>query len=525
MGGSFLQSSSAKQVKRLAIDMDISPADRDQVMAFLSQGQGFGYAPASGQIVGILKQMEETMSADLASLTEKENAAIANYNELMAAKEKQINADTAAIENKIERIGNLGVEIETMKADLSDTEESMIEDKKFLADLDKTCATKKEEWDVRCKTRTEELLALTDTVKILNDDDALELFKKTLPGSSLLQTAVSSSEVRKQAIQALAGHNDVKIDLIALAIRGKKVSFDKVIKMIDDMVVLLKQEQQDDDDKKEMCEMQLDKAEDDLKVLETTISDLEKSLADGKEEIATLTDEIAALTKGLADLDKQVEEAMVNRKEENEDYESLMANDAAALEIIGMAKNRLNKFYNPSMYKAEAASFIQVHLHTDKEAPAPPPATWDAYSKKSEESNGVIAMMDSLVADLEKEMQEAELEEKDAQGDYEQFTRDAAEKRVQDSKSITEKDGAKAEAEVNLVKETKERQTKMKEALATVNYIGGVHKDCDWLLQNYDVRKTARVGESEALTKAKAVLSGADFSLVQTNRKFLRTRK
>merc|ERR1719174_1320182 len=98
----------------------------------------------------------------------------------------------------------------------------------------------------------------------------------------------------------------------------------------------------------------------------------------------------------------------------------------------------------------EAPSFIQVHMHkaAAKDAPPPPPATWDAYSKKSEESNGVIAMMDSLVADLEKEMQETELEEKDAQGDYEQFTRDAAEKRVQDSKSITEKEGAKAEAEV-----------------------------------------------------------------------------
>merc|ERR1719473_1223902 len=117
-----------------------------------------------------------------------------------------------------------------------------------------------------------------------------------------------------------------------------------------------------------------------------------------------------------------------------------------------------------------------MHKAAQKEAPPPPPATWDAYSKKSEESNGVIAMMDSLAADLEKEMQEAELEEKDAQGDYEQFTRDAAEKRVQDSKSITEKDGAKAEAEVNLVKETKERQTKMKEALATVNYIEGLHR-------------------------------------------------
>jgi len=341
--------------------------------------------------------------------------------------------------------------------------------------------------------------------------------------ASFLQTKVTSDEVRKDALQALSGQHGVQLDLISLALRGKKVNFDKVLKMVDDMVVLLKKEQQDDDDKKEMCEMQLDKAEDDLKVLETTMSDLEKSLADGKEEIVTLTDEIAALTKGLSQLDKQVEEAMVNRKEENEDYQSLMANNGAALEIIGMAKNRMNKFYNPSMYKADAASFIQVHMH--KDAPPPPPATFGAYSKSSEESNGVIAMMDSLISDLEKEMQEAELEEKDAQGDYEQFTRDAAEKRVQDSKSITEKDGAKAEAEMNIVKETKERQTKMKEALATVNYIEGLHKDCDWLLKNYDVRKTARSGEVDALTKAKAVLSGADFSLVQTNSKFLRVRK
>jgi len=529
MGGAsaaaFVQTTSASAVRRLAIDMDMSSADRDQVMAFLAQGQGYGYAPKSGQITGILKQMKETMEASLADATAAEEKAIGIFDALIAAKEKQINADTAAIESKIERIGNLGVEIETMKGDLSDTAQSMIEDKKFLADLDKTCKTKQAEWDERCKVRNDELLALADTIKMLNDDDALELFKKTLPGAAvLLQTEVTSTEVRKEALAALAGQHGVQLDLISMAIRGKKVNFDKVIKMVDDMVALLKKEQQDDDDKKEMCEMQLDKAEDDLKVLETTVADLEKSIADGKEEIVTLTDEIAALTKGLAALDKQVEEAMVNRKEENEDYQSLMANNGAALEIIGMAKNRLNKFYNPAMYVAPA-SFIQLHKQADDEAPAPPPETFGAYAKQSEGSNGVIAMIDSLVADLEKEMQEAELEEKDSQGDYEQFTRDAADKRVMDSKSITEKDGAKADAEVNLVKETKERQTKMKEALATVDYIGGVHKDCDWLLQNYDVRKQARVGEGDALTKAKAVLSGADFSLVQTNSKFLRVRK
>jgi len=553
MGGAFLQTATATSVRRICIDADISSADRDQVMAFLANGQGFGYTPASGQIVGILKQMKETMEADLAGITKTEQDAIANYDSLAAAKEKQIQANTKAIEQKIERVGNLGVEIETMKADLSDTAQAMLEDKKFLADLDNQCKTKKEEWEVRSKTRTEELLCLADTIKMLNDDDALELFKKTLPGSAafLQTTQAASNQMRKQALAALGNHKDFKLDLISMALRGKKFSFDKVIAMVDEMVALLAKEQADDNDKKEMCEMQLDKAEDDLKVLETTVADLEKSMEEGKEEIATLIDEIAALTAGLKDLDKSVAEAMETRKEENEDYTTTMASNTAAKELIEFAKNRMQKFYNPSLYKAPpkrelseeeritlnmggtlaptaapggiagtGISFVQVVAHNQqkKDAPPPPPATWDAYSKKSEESGGVMAMMDMLVADLDKEMQEMDVDEKDAQKEYEQFTKDAAEKRLMDSKSITEKEGAKADAEALLEKETGERTDKMKESLATVNFLGSLHKDCDWLLQNFDVRKEARAGEVDSLKKAKAVLSGADFSLVQTKR-------
>merc|ERR1719324_1938180 len=316
--GGFLQTSSASIVKKLSIEMELSSADRDQIVSFLSNSQGSDYAPQSGQITGILKQMLETMEGDLADATKAEEGAIANFDSLVAAKEAEIEAGTKAVEDKLTRVGDLGVEIATMKEDLDDTQKSMIEDKKFLAELEKSCATKQAEWDARCKIRTEELLALADTIKMLNDDDALELFKKTLPGSSLLQIQVTNKQSRNLALSALRapGHVDYRLDLISLALKGKKVSMDKVIKMIDDMVELLKKEQGDDDDKKEMCEMQLDKAEDDLKVLETTISDLEKSIEDGKEQIATLTDEVAALKKGIEDLDVQVEDATYNRKEE-----------------------------------------------------------------------------------------------------------------------------------------------------------------------------------------------------------------
>merc|ERR1719398_646267 len=144
------------------------------------------------------------MEGDLADSTSAEETSKKEFDVLVAAKTKQIDALTKEVEDKTARVGDDGVKLSEMKEDLEDTEESLEEDKKFLAELDKSCATKQAEWDERCKMRTEELLALSDTIKILNDDDALELFKKTLPAPALIQMSVSNSEVRKRAAQVLS---------------------------------------------------------------------------------------------------------------------------------------------------------------------------------------------------------------------------------------------------------------------------------------------------------------------------------
>merc|ERR1719478_723526 len=132
-----------------------------------------------------------------------------------------------------------------------------MEDQGFLAELQKNCATKEAEWAERQKIRAEELLAVHETIKILNDDDALELFKKTLPTPALLQVAISSKEVRERAREALKS-KDARLNLISLALRGRKVSFDKVLTMIDDMIALLGKEQVADDDKKAYCAKEFD---------------------------------------------------------------------------------------------------------------------------------------------------------------------------------------------------------------------------------------------------------------------------
>jgi chromosome segregation ATPase len=564
VAGGFLQTQSAQVLRNfLRNDMDIGESDRQTLTSFLSASQSSDYAPQSGQIIGLLKEMGDTMAADLASATKAEETSIKTYDELMAAKKKEIDALTASIEKKMASIGELGIEIVEMQEDLTDTEAALMADKDFLANLEKSCATKTKEWEERSKTRAEELVALADTIKVLNDDDALDLFKKTLPSASAsfvqTHTSLNLRSRRDQVVESLRkvwgaanAHHRPGLDFLVLALTGRRAmsqgTFDKVIKMIDNMVAELKKEQTDDDSKLEYCQISLDKADDKKKSLERSVEDLENEIEKAKDLIATLTDEIKALESGIVDLDKSVVEATEQRKAENEEFKSLMVADGAAKDLLVFAKNRLNKFYNPKLYVAPPkqeltaeeriyvnqggvittaapggiantgiTAFAQIRAH-HQVAPAPPPATWNAYAKKTEGSSGVIAMIDLLIKDLDKEMTEAETDEKDSQADYETMMKESSAKRVADSKSLADKQGSKANTEAALSGFEGDKKDTVGELMATMKYIQSLHSECDWLVKYYDVRKEARAGEIDSLAKAKAVLSGADFSLLQTKK-------
>jgi len=272
-----------------------------------------------------------------------------------------------------------------------------------------------------------------------------------------------------------------------------------------------------------------------------------------KEGLATVTEEIKALKEGIVALDKAVAEATEQRKEECAEYKELVASNTAAKELILFAKNRLQKFYNPRLHKAaperdlseedriyeneggdvptEAPGGIAntgisalVQLASRSEAaPAPPPEAAAAYKKKSSESNGVMAMMDILVQDLDTELTEAKVEETNAQESYEKVMAESAAKRTGDSKALTDKEAAHADLDSSLQRSEADKKSDTRELMGTMKYISSLKSECDWLLQYFDVRKEARTDEIDALQKAKAVLSGADYSFLQ--RSDVRTRK
>jgi len=514
--GSFLQTATAQALYSLATRRSslLIGDDHDELLAFLEDRQGPG---ESSEVLGILKTLGEEMAKRLRELIASEHSSQKDFDDLNVAKHKEAVLLTKKIEMSLDKVGELGVSITQMKNDLGDTEESLSTDKSFAANLQNSCSKKAAEWEERTKRRAEELVTLADTIKMLNDDDALDLFKKTLPSpaASFMQVQVTEAALRSRARAILQGARGQRLDLVEMALRGRKIGFEEVCKMIDEMIAALKSEQVSDDDKKAYCSKEFDLADNKKRGLKRSVADEDAAIDSAEEGLSSLIEEVGQLETGIKDLDKSVTSATEQRKTEHEEFMELMASDSAAKELLNFAKNRLNKFYNPKMYHPkqeeteEGVVFAHIAQHTQhKEAPE----TFGEYSKKSEETAGVMAMIDKLISHLDMDMTRAKAEEKDAQADYETMMKDSGDKRVADSKLLTEKEAIIGDVKEDLAAHKDEKVSVKREFGATRKYIRSLHTECDLLLKYFSVRREARSSEIDALGKAKAVLRGADYS-------------
>merc|ERR1719359_2099869 len=238
---------------------------------------------------------------------------------------------------------------------------------------------------------------------------------------------------------------DVHLNLLLYTLNSKLKmksagGFDDVIKMIDDMVVLLGKQQVEDEKQKAYCEDEFEKAGDEEAASKTKLTQTDAKLAELSDSIGTLMEEISALEASIAALDKSVADATEQRKEEHAAYVEQMRMNEAAMGLVEKAKNRMQKFYNPTLYKAPpktemtmeektiaAGTFAQVHMHV---APPPAPEMPSGPVQKNEKSAGVIGLMDSIIKDLGNDMKDMEYEEKTAQKDYAELMADSQETRA-----------------------------------------------------------------------------------------------
>jgi chromosome segregation ATPase len=534
-GAALLQMPNGNRLKKIVESYpNVDSSDRREALAFLedsSESTG-----ASDQIVGILKAMKDDMEAELKEAIADEEKSVAGYGDLKASKDKEIEMATEAIETKMGRAGELAVSVVQSKDALEDATEEAADTTKFLSTLEKDCATKEADMAERTKMRTMEITAISEAIGILNDDDSLDVFKKALPSSfaqtvGFLQKGDAKAERARKAQALLAGvagkTKDVHLNLMLYSLNSKlkmkSGAFEEVKKMIDDMVVLLGKQQAEDEKQKAYCEDEFEKAADEEAATKTKLAQTDATLAELTDKIGTLMEEISGLTASIAALDKEVADATEQRKEEHVAYVSQMQMNEAAMGLVEKAKNRMQKFYNPTLYKAPpktentmeekiiiAGTFVQ--LRRSDVAPPPAPEMPSGPVQKNAKSAGVIGMMDTIISDLGSDMKDMEYEEKTAQKDYAELMSDSQITRAADTKALTGKTATKAETETTLMTAKETRSATATDLKQVTTVIADLHASCDFIMQNFDLRKEARTNEIEGLKNAKAVLSGASFS-------------
>lgn len=538
-GAALLQIPAGQRVRKLVESFtNMDPMDRRNALAFLEQGSNAEeFSTGSGEILGILKQMKEEMEGNLASAVEDEAKAVEGFNSLQASKETEIEVATEAIETKTARSGELAVSVVQTKDALDDAKEEIENAGKYAEQLAAQCATKEKEMAARVKARAEEIKAIGEAISILNDDDALDVFKKTAAASlvqqpTLLQRSSHRASKAKTAQAMLARiankYQSVPVKLMLYTLNSKlklksKGGMEEVVKMIDDMVVLLGKQQKEDDTAIEACKEEFDVAEDEEKAAKTKLEQLSAAQTEQQDAITGLMEEIGALKKGIESLDYSVAEATEQRKEEHAEYIETVQLNEAAIGLVGKAKKKLEAFYSPKAAAASAASasfiqavsFVQVRSHLDSDAlfdvapPPPPPETFSGEVKKNEKSAGVMGMMDDIVRDLEMDVKDAEYDEKTAAKEYGELMADSQATRAADSQAIVDKTASKAELEGKLMETKEARAGSAEDVKLAAATISDLHGSCDFIMQNYDMRKEARANEIDSLKNAKAVLSGA----------------
>merc|ERR1719453_299959 len=281
---------------------------------------------------------------------------------------------------------------------------------------------------------------------------------------------------------------------LRLLARSKSPDFGNITGMVDGMIVLEEDEQAGDDKQKPWCNGEFEKEDREEKSEKTEIAHLDAEIAEETDAIAALEEEITGLTASVAGLDKAVAQATEQRKEEHTEYQETLSLTKTAIELIGKAKNKLQKFYNPALYKpppkeelsaedqiiANVAFFAEISAHHSRVAPPEAPEGLGSYEKKTQKSGGVMALMDMIVKDLDAEESELGHEESTAQKDYVELMGDSQASRAQASKSITDKEAAKAGISGKKTAAKEKEMGDFKDLDIIGKYVVELHGSCDF---------------------------------------------
>jgi len=459
------------------------------------------YAPQSGEIFGILKQMKETFETNLSASQKEEMQNQNAYEDLKAAKEGEIKAGEDQRDTKVEELANTDEKLAQAKQDLEDTRNSLTADQKFLMNLKETCQLTDQQWEERQRARQEEIQAVSEALSILSSDDAHDTFTKTF---NFMQVQEVSKRDAAASLLLKAAKQYGNPQLVSLSTRVRLDVFTKVNAAIDDMVGSLEKEKADDIKHKDFCVAGLHSNEKAQELKSRDIDEVGAKIADLKSTIDEYGKSISELQAEIAEMQKQMKRAGEDRELENHDFQTTIADQRETQRLLTSALNVLKAVY--------AKKFIQTSAMKKQEPAGPPPPPGFATYEKAGGAGGVLGMLEQIIADTKTLEKDAVQAESDSQKAYEAFVKDTNKSIEEKNRDITSKTTSKAQAESDKTASEEQEESDMNEQQMNKNEEADLHKSCDFTLQNFDIRQAALTQEIEALNQAKAILAGSKFT-------------
>jgi len=482
------------------------------------------YAPQSNVVYGILNQLKSDFEATLARSQEDEKKDIAEFEDISQGKEAQIDASKKKLDELEDENGDNLKALSDAKEDLEQTRNQRSADVKFLTNLKKTCQDLDNQWQVRSKTRSEELTAVAEALAIITKDDNADLLRTSVSFLQVQEKKDFEDNRRSNAANVLRNAFDGASDLLsawegrhggapvvrvasdsfasshkaiaALTVRVQIDSFTKVKASIDALAAELKKQQKTEVEFKARCVKDLNANKKAVLRKTDEKEDLEASLEEMSTHLKTLTKEINDARDEIAETELEVKKASQNRETQNTQFQSVVADQRATQDILKKALAKLKGFYT----SGKKQEFLET------EASQVPPAQFSAY-RDNAGSSPAIGMIEQIIQDSTQLEHECMDGEKKAQADYEKFVKDSNALIKTLSDGVVEKTTEIASTKSSVADSKGDLESTKGEIDSLGKVEDDLHQECAFTLKNFEIRQTARAKEIEALHAAKAILS------------------
>jgi hypothetical protein len=520
----------------------------------------------SKYVLGIMKGIDKRLVDTRAKMDAAEAEKQTQYEEMLETKNAQIKSLEDDYAEKQAQNNEAKVAVAESKNNAIDEADSLVELKRFAADLTEKCNKKTAQWQIRSVARQEEKAAIRQAISFLVMSATEEksapaaapavFFQESLKMSVAVHPQSITLAPRRAATQALfsrprqlpaapvflqksmeetpsstaavatilAQTADAQFAALVASVdsKSRKEGFNGALKIVEELGVTLQDTQIQEDKKKMFCQKELAEKSDE-KAEATIKSDaLNASIMKKETAIALYVDEVAKLEHQDKLANQTMWEAKQLRDKEATAFQTGTKERSLAAKVVGQAKKIMKKFYDSLSFRQQRteprSNVLKLKASKRKAAlkkgQKQEPKTWEEGSttEKSVSGQQVTMLMDKIVEDIKTEQKSADMDEKDQQVEYNKFVRESKKAIDARHEEITNRVSRKSKLLVQVNDHKEELASLGQDLEHIVSELQSLHNECDQLLANYDKRKEARGFEINQLKDVLDILKGASIA-------------